>query len=146
MLWNLEDGTKHEKLRFNAGRRPWVFKIFKYSTHGRMFFSKEIWRIIHIHSEKQNQHYILRIFGLVVQRLALNNTALMSSYFYGYLLRVHLFNPAKLCVMQLRIFLEEEQTRNLSAPSWIGGAEVDWDRCSDCTKKPTSQRAIDWNI
>eukprot|EP00434_Breviolum_minutum_P025589 symbB.v1.2.022608.t2/scaffold2000.1/size92914/7 len=24
------------------------------------------------------------------------------------------------------IFLEEEQTRNLSAPSWIGGAEVDW--------------------
>ena len=27
----------------------------------------------------------------------------------------------------LRIFLEEEASRNLSTPSWIGGAEVDWD-------------------
>eukprot|EP00438_Fugacium_kawagutii_P001006 Skav215304 [mRNA] locus=scaffold3969:44934:56343:+ [translate_table: standard] len=55
--------------------------------------------------------------------------------------------PAKTCLHTLRghvgpvwaahlwlhvaICLEEEETRNLSAPSWIGGAEVDWERCLD---------------
>ena len=34
----------------------------------------------------------------------------------------------------LRIFLEEEATRNLSAPAWIGGAEVDWERCLACSR------------